>query len=109
MSARYPWLDFQYSDPDPNFDRSQVHGVAAKLFSIKDPKFAVALDPAGGGKVCKQTQCTINTFPAPARLPSPRYAASEFLKFLFHVCWVVQPRRGPGGTAALSPSLGAEF
>ena len=59
--------------------------------------------------VCKQTQCTINTFPAPARLPSPRYAASEFLKFLFHVCWVVQPRRGPGGTAALSPSLGAEF
>ena len=53
--------------------------------------------------VCKQTQYTINTFPAPARLPSPRYAASEFLKFLFHVCWVVEPRRGPGGTAALQP------
>ena len=60
--------------------------------------------------VCKLTKPTvINTFPAPALLPSPRYAASEFLKFLFHVCWVVQPRRGPGGTAALSPSLGAEF
>ena len=57
--------------------------------------------------VCKPT--VINTFPAPALLPSPQYAASEFLKFLFHVCWVVQPRRGPGGTAALSPSLGAEF
>ena len=60
--------------------------------------------------VCKLTKPTvINTFPAPPRLPSPRYAASEFLKFLFHVCWVVEPRRGPGGTAALSPSLGAEF
>ena len=51
MGARYPWLDFRYSDPEPGFDRSQVHGVAAKLFKIKDMKFAVALDTAGGGKV----------------------------------------------------------
>lgn len=51
MGARYPWLDFQYQDPEPGFDRSQVYGVAAKLFKIKDPRFAVALDTAGGGKV----------------------------------------------------------
>lgn len=51
MGARYPWLDFQYSDPEPGFDRSQVYGVAAKLFTMKDIKFAVALDTAGGGKV----------------------------------------------------------
>jgi len=51
MGARYPWLDFRYSDPEPGFDRSQVYGVAAKLFKIKDMKFAVALDTAGGGKV----------------------------------------------------------
>ena len=42
---------FMYSDPEPGFDRSQVYGVAAKLFKIKDMKFAVALDTAGGGKV----------------------------------------------------------
>jgi len=51
MGAKYPWLDFRYADPEPNFDRSQVHGVAAKLFKIRDMKFAVALDTAGGGKV----------------------------------------------------------
>ena len=51
MGARFPWLDFQYSDPEPGFDRSQVYGVAAKLFTVKDIKFAVALDTAGGGKV----------------------------------------------------------
>ena len=44
-------LFFMYSDPEPGFDRSQVYGVAAKLFKIKDMKFAVALDTAGGGKV----------------------------------------------------------
>ena len=40
-----------FSDPEPGFDRSQVYGVAAKLFKIKDMRFAVALDTAGGGKV----------------------------------------------------------
>lgn len=51
MTARYPWLDFQFHDPEPNFDRSVVKGVAAKLFTVKDPKFCVALDTAGGGKL----------------------------------------------------------
>lgn len=51
MGTKYPWLDFQYSDPEPRFDRRKVHGVAAKLFTVKDPKFCVALDTAGGGKV----------------------------------------------------------
>ena len=52
MSARHShWLDFKYSDPEKNFDRSQVHGPAATLFKVKDKKFCVALDTAGGGKV----------------------------------------------------------
>ena len=51
MSARYPWLDFHYADPEANFDRSLVHGVTARLFTVKDPKFCVALDTTGGGRV----------------------------------------------------------
>ena len=51
MSARYQWLNFTYSDPERNFNRSQVRGVAAVLFKVKDPKFSIALDTAGGGKV----------------------------------------------------------
>ena len=47
--------------------------------------------------MCKPT--VINTFPSPAR-PLPQYAASEFLKFLFHVCWL---RLGGPGGAALQP------
>ena len=30
MGAKYPWLDFRYADPEPNFDRSQV--CEAKFF-----------------------------------------------------------------------------
>ena len=51
MSTRYQWLNFTYSDPERNFDRSQVRGVAAVLFKVKDPKFFIALDTAGGAKV----------------------------------------------------------
>lgn len=51
MSARYQWLNFTYTDPERNFNRSQVRGVAAVLFKVKDPKFFIALDTAGGAKV----------------------------------------------------------
>jgi structural maintenance of chromosome 2 len=51
MSARYSWLNFQYTDPERNFDRRQVRGPAATLFKVVDSKFFVALDTAGGGKV----------------------------------------------------------
>ena len=51
MSSRYQWLNFTYSDPERNFNRNQVRGVAAVLFKVRDPKFFVALDTAGGAKV----------------------------------------------------------
>ncbi len=53
MSGRFHWLNFQYRDPETNFDRSKVKGVAAKLITVKDPRFYQALDTAGGGKVKK--------------------------------------------------------
>jgi structural maintenance of chromosome 2 len=53
MNAQYPWLEFKYHDPEPNFDRSKVLGVAAKLFTVKDPRFAVALDTVAGGNVSR--------------------------------------------------------
>ena len=51
MNARYQGLNFQYTDPERNFDRSKVVGVAARLFTVKDPRFCVALDTIAGGKV----------------------------------------------------------
>lgn len=53
MKSRMPWINFHYSDPERNFDRTQVRGVAAALMRVKDEKFFVALDNAAGGKVNK--------------------------------------------------------
>lgn len=49
--SRNPYLKFDYSDPYPNFDRRLVNGVVAKLFRIRDFRFATALEVAGGGAV----------------------------------------------------------
>ena len=48
---RFPQLQFQYRDPEKNFDRSKVHGLVAKLVKVKDPQTATALEVAAGGKV----------------------------------------------------------
>ena len=46
-------IDFSYSDPSPNFDRSKVKGLVAQLFSLED-KFAqaaTALEICAGGRL----------------------------------------------------------
>ncbi|KAM3719094.1 Structural maintenance of chromosomes protein [Dirofilaria immitis] len=49
FEARNPYLKFDYSDPYPKFDRRLVNGIVAKLFRIRDFRFATALEVAGGG------------------------------------------------------------
>ena len=51
VSSKSFGVDFNYQDPEPNFDRRKVHGVAASLIKVKDLRFSTALDQAGGGKV----------------------------------------------------------
>ena len=51
VSSKSYGIDFNYQDPEPNFDRRKVHGVAATLIKVKDLRFSTALDQAGGGKV----------------------------------------------------------
>jgi hypothetical protein len=65
MNASFPWLDFQYADPEPNFDRSKVLGVAAKLFTVKDHSFCVALDTVAGGKVSLKKRIQLNMHISP--------------------------------------------
>ncbi|XP_073977324.1 structural maintenance of chromosomes 2 isoform X3 [Rhodnius prolixus] len=48
---RYPQLQFHYKDPEPNFDRSKVRGLLCKLLTVKDKRFARALETAAGGKL----------------------------------------------------------
>uniref|UniRef100_A0A0V0G6N5 Structural maintenance of chromosomes protein n=1 Tax=Triatoma dimidiata TaxID=72491 RepID=A0A0V0G6N5_TRIDM len=48
---RYPQLQFQYKDPEPNFDHSKVRGLLCKLLKVKDQRFARALETAAGGKL----------------------------------------------------------
>ncbi|KAI1727452.1 SMC proteins flexible hinge domain-containing protein [Ditylenchus destructor] len=51
FEAKYHFLQFKYEDPRPNFDRRSVKGVVARLFKMKDAKFATALEVAAGGKL----------------------------------------------------------
>ena len=46
--GRYPNLNFEFRDPVRGFDRRQVRGVAARLFSIPDPSFCMALETVAG-------------------------------------------------------------
>ena len=51
LEARFPQLQFDYRDPERNFDRSRVKGLVAKLIKVKDASTATALEVAAGGKV----------------------------------------------------------
>ncbi|CAK5079295.1 unnamed protein product [Meloidogyne enterolobii] len=51
FEARYYNLQFNYKDPYAGFDRREVRGVVAKLFKLKDPKFATALEVVAGGRL----------------------------------------------------------
>ncbi|XP_014278362.1 structural maintenance of chromosomes protein 2 isoform X2 [Halyomorpha halys] len=44
-------LNFQYRDPEPNFDRNKVKGLLCKLFSVKHEQYARALEQAAGGRL----------------------------------------------------------
>lgn len=46
-------IDFSYSDPTPNFDRSQVKGLIAQLFTLPEQNFksATALEICAGGRL----------------------------------------------------------
>lgn len=47
-SYRY---DFNYRNPEPNFDRRRVYGLVCRLFRVKDPKFCTALETCAGGSL----------------------------------------------------------
>merc|ERR1712141_724920 len=51
IKARSSFLDFQYSDPERNFDRRKVKGVLANLIKPRDSKYNTALDTAVGGRL----------------------------------------------------------
>lgn len=51
LSARLSAYDFEYTNPQPNFDRRKVHGRVAKLFQVKEPAKATALEVAAGGRL----------------------------------------------------------
>ncbi|KAF9408145.1 Structural maintenance of chromosomes protein 2 [Podila epigama] len=53
VSRRVSGLDFQYSNPTPNFDRSSVKGLVAELFSVLPENLAAAtaLEICAGGRL----------------------------------------------------------
>ncbi|KAI8606054.1 SMCs flexible hinge [Dissophora ornata] len=52
-SRKVSGLDFQYSNPTPNFDRSSVKGLVAELFTVRpeNTDAATALEICAGGRL----------------------------------------------------------
>lgn len=53
MKSRLAAVDFSYSDPYPNFDRSKVKGLVATLIDLDEANFrsSTALEICAGGKL----------------------------------------------------------
>ncbi|KAK3612696.1 hypothetical protein CHS0354_042222 [Potamilus streckersoni] len=51
LEAKFPQLQFEYKDPEKNFDRNKVHGLVCNLIKVKDVKTATALEVSAGGKL----------------------------------------------------------
>ncbi|CAH1965906.1 unnamed protein product [Acanthoscelides obtectus] len=49
--ARRPYMNFQYTDPEPNFNRKSVKGVVARLINVVDKNASLALETAAGGRL----------------------------------------------------------
>ncbi|XP_044586248.1 structural maintenance of chromosomes protein 2 [Cotesia glomerata] len=48
---RYPNLRFDYSNPEPNFNRKAVKGLVCTLFGLKEENAAYALEVTAGNKL----------------------------------------------------------
>nr|XP_022902308.1 structural maintenance of chromosomes protein 2 [Onthophagus taurus] len=60
--ASKPYLRFNYTDPEPGFNRGTVFGIVASLIKVKDRAYSVAIETAAGGRlynvvVDKDTTC----------------------------------------------------
>ncbi|KAE8632219.1 hypothetical protein XENTR_v10001478 [Xenopus tropicalis] len=51
LMARFPNLQFEYKDPEKNWDSSRVKGLVASLISVKDVSTATALEVVAGGRL----------------------------------------------------------
>lgn len=51
FNACRPHVNFNYTDPEPNWNKRNVHGVVCRLFNCRDKISCTALETAAGGKV----------------------------------------------------------
>ncbi|XP_010003765.1 PREDICTED: structural maintenance of chromosomes protein 2 [Chaetura pelagica] len=51
LVAKFPHLQFEYKDPEKNWDPNHVKGLVASLITVKDLSKAKALEAVAGGKL----------------------------------------------------------
>ncbi|MEE6507885.1 hypothetical protein FKM82_017223 [Ascaphus truei] len=51
LMSRFPNLQFEYRDPEKNWDSNRVKGLVASLISVKDLSTATALEVVAGGRL----------------------------------------------------------
>ncbi|XP_010576444.1 PREDICTED: structural maintenance of chromosomes protein 2 [Haliaeetus leucocephalus] len=51
LMAKFPYLHFEYKDPEKNWNRNHVKGPVVSLITVKDLSKAKALEAVAGGKL----------------------------------------------------------
>ncbi|XP_052743950.1 structural maintenance of chromosomes protein 2 [Bicyclus anynana] len=51
LAARLQRCNFNYTPPEPNFDKRRVHGPVCRLIDVPDPTFCTALEEVAGGRL----------------------------------------------------------
>ncbi|NXO57529.1 SMC2 protein, partial [Aramus guarauna] len=51
LMAKFPHIQFEYTDPEKNWNPNHVKGPVVSLITVKDPSKAKALEAAAGGKL----------------------------------------------------------
>ncbi|KAG8454999.1 hypothetical protein GDO86_001281 [Hymenochirus boettgeri] len=51
LTARFPNFQFEYKDPEKNWDSNRVKGLVASLISVKDVSTSTALEVVAGGRL----------------------------------------------------------
>lgn len=51
FEAQHPRINFQYTDPEPHFNRRSVKGMVCSLINLKDKSAAMALETAAGNRI----------------------------------------------------------
>lgn len=75
LSVKLSAFEFQYENPEKNFDRNKVKGFVASLLTVKNPEYSTAIEVTAGGRLY---QVRITPPPSPPTSPPIQKKATSY-------------------------------